>query len=186
MKAFVTSVGEETTALCIWALERNGFDVQLYESKSSLWHKLNAIYDSVDEDFLRVDADVIVNQNCTENNIRLTEEIAYLKDAWWIQFRTFSWFQQDLTHGGVQYYKKQTIPYLREAAAKFKDIDRPETQLSRIYQFYNPRRFETNDMVMGIHGYGIKDMKPVIRTKANRGQSEGYDFELARRLNELS
>ena len=27
MKAFVTSIGEPTTDLCVWALERQGFDV---------------------------------------------------------------------------------------------------------------------------------------------------------------
>lgn len=185
MKAFVTSVGEPTTDLCVWALERNGFDVSLIKSDSSLLDKLEEIYSQANDDFIRVDADVIVNSNCTYKTIRATQETDYLKDAWWIQFMTFSWYSQDATHGGVQFITQDAIPFLRTAVKKFKDIDRPETQLSRIYQFYNPRRFETNQLIMGLHGYGIKDMKPVIKTKANRGQSANYDFELAQRLYEL-
>lgn len=185
MRAFVTSVGEPTTNLCVWALERNGFKVTLLKDRSSLVTKLAQIYNDATDDFIRVDADTIVNSNCTKNTIRATQEIPYLKNAWWIQFMTFCWFSQDATHGGVQFITQEAIPFLKTAVNQFKNIDRPETQLSRIYQFYNPRRFETNDMIMGLNGYGINDIKSVKLVKAGRGQLDNYDFELAERLNKL-
>ncbi len=186
LRAFITSIGEPTTFLCKWALERNGFDVVLIQGETSLLEKLDIIYNYGDEDFIRVDADTIVNHNCTEKNIKKILSEDYLKNAWWVQFKTFCWFSVDITHGGVQFYKKEALPFLRKSVEKFEGIDRPETQLSRIHQFYNPRRFETNDTIMGLNGYGIKDLKPAIQLKASRGQSANYDFELAQRLYELS
>lgn len=185
IKAYVTSIGETTTDLCIWALERNGFEVVLIKDNSTLCNKLAEIYNKAHDDFLRVDADVVVNKNCTESNIYNTAEIDSLKDAWWIQFRTFGWFQLDLTHGGVQFVKKEALPYLRDNVNEYLTIDRPETELSRIYEFYNPRRFETNDLCMGIHGYGQADVERVKNIKIMRGQIDNYDFELSDRLSAL-
>ncbi len=56
--------------------------------------------------------------------------------------------------------------------------------MSRIKEFYNPRRFETASAIMGLHGYknGIDRVKEV---KIRRNQIDNYDFELARRLEEL-
>lgn len=163
-------------------MERNGFEVTLLENPSTLAKKLKAIY-NIQEDFLRVDADVIVNRSCNIENIKLATD--YYKDAWWIQFQTWGWYTQDLIYGGVQFIKKEALPALREAVNDVQDVNRPETALSRIEAFYNPRRFESFDIPMGIHGYGIKDLKPIIRQKANRGQSANYDFELAQKLNGL-
>lgn len=185
MKAYVTSIGEPTTELCVWALERNGFEVYLLNRDDSLARKLATIYKLAEEDFLRVDADIIVNRNMTPDNLRKIERIDYLQNAWWIQFVTFDWFKQDITHS-MSYIKKEALPSLRANIGSFKDDIRPETQVSRIEELHNPRRMETYDnQIMGVHGYGIKDIKPVIKLKANRGQSHLYDFELARKLNEL-
>lgn len=183
MRAFVTSVGEPTTELCVWALERNGFDVVLLESKSSLADKLSDIYKMANEDFLRVDGDVIVNRDCNFETIVKAQ--AKLPDAWWIQFMCWGWFSQKLIYGGVQFITWEALNDLRANASEAASHNRPETYLSRIKAFYNPRRFESYDLALGIHGYGIKDLKPIIRQKAERGQSDKYDFELAQRMNEL-
>lgn len=185
MKAVVTSVDERTTDLCVWSLERNGFEVVLYQSKSSLWEKLKAIYSQLEEDFIRVDADVIVNRNCKEANIKQILKTDYLQKAWWVQFQCWGWYTQDLIYGGVQLIKKEALPDLRQSVDKYEHTNRPETALSRIEAFYNPRKFESYNQAMGIHGYGIKNLKPIIKQKANRGQSANYDFELAEELNKL-
>lgn len=176
MKAIVTSIGEVTTDLCIWSLERQGFEVKLYKSDSNLWSKLKQIYFDTDDDFIRVDADVVVNQNI--KNIHVPDDI------WWVQFLTYDWFKQDTTHGGVQYISKQAIPALRAHIEDAKYRDRPETHMYRIEPFHNPRRCISQDVIMGLNGYKAKDVERVKKTKKDRLQ-DGYDWELAERLSAL-
>ncbi len=108
MIAYVTSIGEPTTALCKWSLERNGFDVvMLDDPNQTLATKLEFIYGAAKADFIRVDADVIPNKYCTERLIR--NEADKFPDAWWIQFTTYDWFQQFTTTGGIQFIKKEAM-----------------------------------------------------------------------------
>ena len=183
IKAIVTSIGEPTTELCVWSLERNGFKVKLIENPgTTLAEKLKLIYATTDENFLRVDADVIVNKNCTPNAIRALHQD---ENIWWQQFLTYDWFKQDLTWGGVQYIKKQVLPILNANIDKFLTAERPESQMYRLDEFDNPRRCVGVDICMGLHGYGIKNIKRVIETKQRRNQFYDYDFELAEKLNKL-
>lgn len=185
MRAIITSINEQTTNLCEWALKRNGFDVTLIiNAQTTLAEKLSQIYDYIDEDFLRVDADTVVNRNCTPENIIKIVAEDQLKDAWWVQFRTYDWFKQDLTHGGLQFIKREALPALRANIGKFQHINRPETELSRIWEFYNPRRFETSEALMGLNCYK-NDIDRVRRVKQGRGQADLYDWELAEKLGEL-
>lgn len=183
MKAFVTSIGEPTTDLCVWSLERNGFDVEILLDKSTLAEKLAQIYKIANADFIRIDADIIVNRN-------LTPDLLYMlanedDDIWWWQFTAFDWYKQDLAHC-MAYIRPQALPALRANIGRFKDHIRPETEISRIQDLYNPRRMATyKEEIMGIHGYGIKDTKPVMKLKASRGQSHLYDFELSSELDRL-
>ena len=178
MKAVVTSIGEATTDLCIWALKRNGFDVVIYQDGKTLWHKLNRIYRDIDEDFIRVDADVVPNRNLIEDTVK---DSAF-EAEWWVQFMCYGWFTQGLIHGGVQYIKKEALPFLRKEVGEFMHSERPETGLSRIEAFYNPRRFVSSNEVMGIHGYGQTDIERVKATKQRRGQYDNYDWELVEKL----
>lgn len=180
MKAVVTSIGEVTTKLCIWSLERNGFEVVLYEDGSSLADKLERIYKDMNEDFIRVDADVVPNRNLTP---KLLESGAY--HIWWFQFLCYGWFKQDIIHGGVQYVRRLALPALRDNVGRFRSAIRPETELSRVPEFYNPRRFDTWDTVAGIHGFAAKDIERIKHLKQLRGQYETYDWQLAERLMEL-
>lgn len=173
MKAFVTSIGEPTTDLCVWSLERQGFDVSVIQDKTSLAHKLKVIYNQADEDFIRVDADVICNRNVTKL------EAPY--GVWWLQGLTFDWWKMDITPGGVQLITKRALPYLREAITVIKDQDRPETEMYRLPEFHNPRRCLTSDLVCGLNGWGQNDIQRVKKVKAGRGQE--YDFQIAEKLN---
>lgn len=187
MIAFVTTIGEKTTDLCIWSLKRNGFEVHTVSGGDTLASKLKRIYEEaihIDQDFIRVDADVVVNRNCTPENILEIAKQDEFKDAWWIQFNVYEWYRQTLGYGGVQFIKQQAIPILLKRVDEMKYAERPETELTRIAEMYNPRRFLSSTEVMGIHNYK-NDMKRVATVKANRGQSANYDFDLALRLEEL-
>ena len=177
MIAAVTSIGEATTDLCVWSLERQGFEVRLYKSSSSLWEKLKQIYSDIDEDFLRVDADVICNGNVLQ--------LVMLNEAWWYQARIWEWFRMDLGHGGIQFIRKQCLPALREHIAGAEHLERPESYMSRLAEFHNPRRFESSDIICGIHGYGQSDIKRIRETKERRGQHGDYDWDLAARIEAL-
>lgn len=184
MKAFVTSIGEITTELCVWSLERNGFDVHLIENGSLLSEKLEHIYNRADDDFVRVDADVVVNKTFTPSFVNLWGE--KFPDAWWLQFKTFGWFKLNEIYGGGQYVKKEALPALRDNVKDYHEFDRPETELSRLREFYDPRRFDSvTDGLVGLHGFAANDIDRVIEQKRKRKNFEEYDFELAAKLEGL-
>lgn len=172
-------MGENTAELCAWSLERQGFEVVLIEGKGSFNAKLETIYNMAEDDFLRVDADVIVNKNVH----KLIAECP--KEVWWWQSMSFDWWQMDIGYAGVQYIKKQCLPILRDNIRKVQHLDRPESQMYRLPEFHNPRRCEGSGIVCGLHGYGQDDVDRVYQLKAYRGQLDNYDFELAARVSEL-
>lgn len=181
MIAYITSIGEPTTETCRWSLERNGFEVVVVQDKyTTLAQKLKWIYDaSVGLDFIRVDADVVVNKNLVPEFVAHSAP----KDIWWTQYMTFDWYKQDLTHGGVQFIKNEALASLSEHIHEALDKERPESYMFRLKEFHGPRRCISNSKVVGIHGYAQKDMERVKATKARRNQY--YDWELAERLNAL-
>lgn len=174
----VTSIGEPTTELCIWALDRLGYTVDLYQGKQSLAEKLALIYHDMTDDFLRVDADVIVNKQV----LKLGE---YEKDAWWIQGLCFGWYSQGIIHGGVQLIRKGALPALRANILNHMNAERPESDMFRLPEFHHPRRCVSSDVVCGIHGWGQNDLKRVKEVKTRRNQLDNYDFELVERMNAL-
>lgn len=176
MKAFVTSIGEKTTELCVWSLQRQGFEVVLIQNDSTFNEKLRQIYNQADDDFIRVDADVIINRNIH----RLIKECP--KDIWWWQSLSFDWLRQDIGYAGAQYIKRTCIPVLRSNIDKAQRIDRPESQMYRLPEFHNPRRCEGTNIVCGLHGWGQDDYDRVYKQKAYRNQLDNYDFEMVEKL----
>lgn len=183
MRAYVTSIGEPTEELCIWSLERNGFDVRLVKDPaSSLRDKLHWIYYNADESFLRVDADIIVNKWFVPQALEWLD----LQDPniWWWQFKTFDWLKLDINHS-MAYIKKEALPDLRNGINSIPITTRPETEMSRIKEFYNPRRFDTYEAaIVGLHGYKT-NLEEAKQLKHRRNQQDLYDFEMAERLNSL-
>jgi len=174
MKAYVTSIGETTTDLSVWSLERLGLEVELVRDKqTTLWEKLRYIFSKENDDFIRVDADVIVNKNVLE----LTQQT----DLWWYQAYTYDWFKQDITHGGVQFIRKECLDIVRHGIPDAKDQERPESYLYRLPELHNPRRCGTFEKVCGLNGYGQSDddWQRVAATKRRRGHHDDYDWELA-------
>lgn len=182
MIAYVTSMNEPTTALCKKQLENNGFKVFVLNENETLAQKLKRIYEAdVKGSFLRVDADIIVNRNMTPELLNSLDQT----DIWWWQFITFDWYKQDVSNS-LAYISDKALPALRVNINSRLDSLRPETDMSRIPELFNPRRFKTyTKKIMGIHGYGIKDIEPVKELKKARGQYNDYDFELVEELNKL-
>jgi len=178
MKVYITSIGESTTGLCKWSLERQGFQVIVLNDPSSLWDKLNRIFSDTDEeDILRVDADVIVNKNI--------KELVQQNKLLWYQSLTYDWFKQDITHGGIQFIRKETISIIRKHINEAIRMDRPESYLFRLEEFHNPRVCGTFEKVCGLNGYKQFDKQRVKDVKERRGQMDNYDFELAERIEQL-
>ena len=176
MKAYITSIGEPTTDLCEWSVNRLGFSTcVVYGETSTLGEKLEYIYNQADDDFIRIDADVIVNKNLLAvNNMN--------NNLLWVQYKTFDMYKLDLTNGGVQYYSKKLLPTLRVNIGKFKNDDRPETRMYRLPEFNERWRFKSAENVVGIHGFGQKDVDRVKRTKDGRKYSSDYDWALVERM----
>lgn len=181
MIAYITSIGEPTTELCAWALMKNGFKTKILLNDSSLAEKLKYIYNEANENFLRVDSDIIVNRNMTPKFLKSIFD----PDIWWWQFNTFDWYKQDVSNS-IAFISKEALPALRANIDQHLTSLRPETEMSRIAEFGNPRRMQTyTKQIMGIHGYGIKNLETVKELKKARGQFDQYDFELAEELNKL-
>lgn len=182
MIAFVTSTGEPTRDLCVWSLERRGFGVVLIESDDSLALKLQRIYEVADDDFVRVDADVIVTRPIDKT----IEYFPATDKTWWLQFQTYDMYKQRPTNGGIQFIRKEALPALRENIGKFLHDDRPETRMWNLDEFHKPRRCQTHLQHMaGLHGFGRQDLERVKKTKLGRKEPEVYDFELAEKLMEF-
>lgn len=171
---YITSIGEPTTELCVWSLERLGFETKLIKGNDSFNAKLEQIYNEADDDFLRVDADVIVNSNVW----RFIDSCP--KDVWWYQSMCFDWWKMDIGYAGVQYIKKECLPAIRKAISTIQHIDRPESYCYRLPEFHNPRRCIGSDIVCGLHGFAQNDIQRVKDLKNKRRQE--YDFELAERI----
>lgn len=178
MKAYITSINESTTTLSYWSVKRLGLEPYLVrDTKTTLWEKLKFIFENEKEDFLRVDADTVCNQNVTD--------LILQKELLWYQGLTFDWFKQDITHGGVQFIRKEAIPIVLAHIDEAKDEERPETYLTRLEEFHNPRTFGTFEKICGLNGYKQKDKKRVEDTKLRRGVHGDYDWQLAYALEQL-
>lgn len=176
MKAYITSIGEPTTDLCSWSLKRHELDVEIISGDSTLGEKLEYIYNHADDDFLRVDADVIVSQ---------PPVIQHQDENWWFQWMTFDMYKFGATFGGIQYIRKEALPALRANIGSYLFDDRPETRMWNLPEFNDPRRCISVNLIAGIHGFGQKDIDRVEETKQGRKYYGDYDFELARKMSEM-
>ena len=61
MRAYVTSIGEPTTGICVDQLKRYGFDVILLDSKEPWIRKYRRFICEAVGPCLRIDADVVPN-----------------------------------------------------------------------------------------------------------------------------
>jgi hypothetical protein len=180
MRAIVFSIGETTTELCKWSLERLGLEVTVMENENTtLWHKLKHLYNHMDEDIIRVDADIVCNQNV----LKLIEEAQASEETWWLQSTGWDWYHQELAPMSVSYIKKVALPFLRSSIEPFRKAERPESQMFRLDEFHNPRRCFVSPTITGLHGYGQNDLGRVKDQKRRRKQT--YDWELIEKIIQL-
>ena len=179
MKAYVTSVGEKTTNICVEQLRKFGFEVVLLGEKESWPDKYKRFLNMANEDCIRIDADVIPNK--------------YLAEAYWeafqyhprmliIQYRTYCFYKNQLAITSPLFYRKEALDILKTADI---DKDRPEAIAWR-HPAINDRTY-TSDKVVGLHGFFQDDetFKRAVTNKHNRGQIDEYDFVLAEQLRTL-
>lgn len=181
MKAYVFSIGESTTELCCQQLKDMGFEVHLIQDKTSLWQKLKLFYqyalEDADDEFLRVDADVIPNKN-------VLELIKLADGCWWHQSLAYDWYKQDLSPVSVSHIRREAIELCHQNIDRFEHSSRPETDVWRLQEFHYPRRCHIANIVTGLHGYKQQDQRERIkRLKEERHQT--YDWDLVERIEKL-
>lgn len=176
MIAYITSIGEKTTDICVEQLKRLGFDTILLKDKEDWDIKYRRFITEAKEDCLRLDADIIVNKN-------IVQEIEKYKDKNYlmVQFKGLDFYRNNIGIIGVLFYKKEAIEIIRNNLDKI-SITRPEATAWRLPEMENRRH--TSDTVVGIHGFfqTEDDIKRHQQNKIERKQIKNYDFELAERL----
>jgi hypothetical protein len=172
MKIFVFSIGEQTTELAIDLLDKYGFDVEIiYNETSSLWDKLKYFYtkalEAGDEYIMRMDADIIPNENVK----RLAEE-----DGGWVCATGYDWYKQDVGAISIHKMHRDVIVECLDHIDEAKNKDRPETYLWRLSNV-NPLTRNQFDYACGLHGYGQRDQRQRIKDlKLMRGQVYNWDL----------
>lgn len=183
MKAFVTSIGEKTTGVCVRQLIRYGFEVHLLDKKEPWIEKYKRFLveaQKTGEDVLRIDADNIPNRNIAQ----VPEINKMIQNAYIIQFQLFGFYKYDVITGGPLIYKRSGLSEMVKHLDKITEL-RPETSLSRLPQI-NPH-LVTCPIIMGTHGFfqDKETMQRAYNNKMKRNQLHDCDFQLADELMNL-
>lgn len=179
MKAYVTSIGEWTTEICCEQLRRFGFEVVLLDGVEPWWDKYQKFIKMADEGCLRIDADVIVNENIRDIFKALT------LGALMIQCKGYDFYRNDIGIISPIYYSERALKIIKENL-DYLSPQRPEATAWRLPEI-NPFT-ATCDLVIGMHGF-FQDRTAfdrALKNKTDRKQIEGYDFELADKLLKLN
>lgn len=177
MKAFLTSVGEKTTQICREQLEKFGFSVVMLDEKESWEDKYKRFIFLADDDCIRIDADIIPNENIKKIN----EEIEWAENPLMIQFEGYDFYKNNKGIIGLTYYTKQVLEIIKNNLDKI-DWRRPEATAWRLPEIN--KKVYTSNLIVGMHGF-FQDRETMARAKQNkvdRKQIEDYDFELVEKL----
>lgn len=175
MKAFVTSIGEKTTSLCVNQLKRLGYDVVLLDRNEPWVTKYKRFLELADNNCLRVDADVIVNENLSLKNLEQITKI--YQDRLMIQFQIFDLYSLDIRVGQPIYYHKAVFKKIKENLGSI-DSKRPESWAWRL-PVVNKNTSSCEDRVCGVHGFWQTndDMARAIDHRKERDQKDvDYSF----------
>lgn len=174
MIAYVFSVGEPTTDLCVEALRKQGLDVILYQDGSRFSEKYRRLMNEATGDFLRVDADIIIND-------RLSEYLSQAKD--WSCAYGWVWWQQDLQPISVMYYSPEVVDIIKKHLhdPDFDRTPRPEQYMWSLPELKD--KIHKINVPLGIKGYGVRNLTPVKKRKKDRNQY--YDWWWIEKINKL-
>lgn len=176
MRCFVFSIGEKTTDLCCELMREYGYEVILFQDGTPLWQKLKRFYTEAlateDDEFMRIDADVIPNKK-----IQDMFNLSGWTCAWGLD-----WYKQDLGSISIHKMRREIIEKCLAHVDESEPKIRPETYLWRL-----PEINDYTDNAIGfygIHGYGQSDQRERIKLlKYLRNQP--YDWDLVERLEAL-
>jgi len=174
MKAYLTTIGEKTTDICRWNLERFGFEVIMLNKLESWIDKYKNFINIADENCLRIDSDVLVNKNIND--------CLLLGDKDMVQFQCFDIYRNDIWVTCPVFYGKTILQIIRNNIEKL-DLYRPETSAWRLPDVL-PHTKSYVDKVYGSHGLfqDEETMKRAYKNKQDRNQLDQYDFELINKL----
>ena len=155
MKAYLFSKGETTTELAKWSLERLGFEVVLiYDTNTTFFDKykifLEKAVNSKDEIVIRADADVIVHKNFKDLLDDFIEQYKEMDNEaiWWACGRAFCFLKMETIDTAPQIIARPALLSALANLDRFKNESRPETELTRIAEFFDPRRFKAIDIFL--------------------------------------
>jgi hypothetical protein len=180
MKAYVTSCGERTVDICIGQLKKFGFEV-VHLSKEQPWaEKYKQFIACTNEDCIRVDADVIVNEH-----IKMFCDWAERSGNYMCQASIFDLYRNKAWPGQPVFYKASVFPIIRKQLDKLSTL-RPETWAWRLPEV-NAHTETYEDIVVGLHGFfsGPEAIERAKKLKEARGQINEYDFELVTKLQSI-
>lgn len=181
MKAFVFSIGESTTDLCVELMQEYGFEVVLYKDGTTLWDKLKRFYtealETDDQEFIRIDADIIPNKR-VQDLIKINDGCLWHCAVGW------DWYKQQRNTISIHHMKREAIEKCLQNIESAKGKIRPETHLWRIEEFHWPRVCHQVDISCGMHGYGQKNQRERIKQLKHLRNQE-YDWSLVERIEEL-
>ncbi len=176
MKVVVTSIGERTTDLTCSLLRDWGFDVVLFDEQESWREKFIWMIKRMDEDFIRIDADVIP--------LPMIKDLAKYKGrAWLVETQQLDLYSLTMKFGTPALYRREAIEMMRPSLATLPE-DRPETFAWRLPQFRDVT--ESRRLLTGLHGFFQyrQDTERGILNRKERGQ-EVHDPEIIRRFMDL-
>ncbi len=180
MKTFVTSIGEKTTALCVEQLILMGFHVTILDKVEPWLDKYRRFIEEaseLNEDVLRVDADVILNR-------KIIEAVKDLK-VLMAQFRVFDLYKNDINIGQPVWYSAESLQIIKKHFDELGDKSRPEASAWRLEQI-NKLTYTSNEVV-GMSSFFQSDehIKRHEKHKIERKQIDDYNFHLAKQLRAL-
>lgn len=182
MKAYVFSIGETTTNLCVELMKEMGFEVILYNDQTSLWDKLRRFYTEAlqtdDKEFVRIDADIIPNKR-TLDLLKVNDGCLWHCAVGW------DWYKQERGAISIHHMKREAVAICLQNIKQARDKNRPESYLWRMQEFHYPRVCHLINISCGMHGYGQKDQRERIKSlKESRNQE--YDWTLVERIENLN
>lgn len=182
MIAYVTSIGEATTDICVWQLKRFGFDVVLLKGKESWFDKYSRFIDMADiegEDCLRVDADIIVNKA-----IKKVQDDNCGRTVLMTQYAVWDFYKNAISNTCPIYYSKEALPIIERNLNRL-DNQRPECSASRLKEVHP--EFDINARIVGTHGFFQRpaDMDRAYESRKRKRQLGEFDFELVNKIREL-
>lgn len=184
MKSYVFSIGEKTTELCCELMESYGFEVVLFQSRSSLASKLKDFYqhalETEDGQWLRIDADIIPNQN-----VKKLAKIGGLfgDNPSWVCASGFDWYKQDRGAISIHVMNRESVKRALRYIPIARTKDRPETHIWRQPDI-NPFTLIVESFNSGLHGYGQLDQRERIKNLKHI-RSQVYDWELVDKVEAL-